>query len=154
MMKPTLTWQLPVSHASGPQWESAAAFPQRQLNNLQQAPDPVVPEVTKHAKAARVKTAKIKKNSSVSVLTLSGPFALVAEPMFTAPIAVFLATRLTSIIFAMLAAQPRFVRSKETLEDFNEDKANTPVFEQFSSLNITGHSKVMTGLLRNNKRIY
>jgi len=90
----------------------------------------------------------------LSVLTLSGPFVLVAEPMFTAPIAVFLATCLGSIIFAVLAAQPRFTRSKSTLDEFKKDQANILVFEQFSSLDITEHSKVMTGLLRNNGRIY
>jgi len=90
----------------------------------------------------------------LSVLTLSGPFVLVAEPMFTAPIAVFLTTCLTSIIFAVLAAQPRFEKRKNSLEDFKSDKANILVFEQFSSLNIAEHTQVMTSLLRNNKRIY
>jgi len=90
----------------------------------------------------------------LSVLTLSGPFVLVAEPMFTAPIAVFLATCLSSIIFAVLAAQPRFSKRKSSLEDFKNDKSNILVFEQFSSLNITEHSTVMASLLRNNKRIY
>lgn len=90
----------------------------------------------------------------LSVLTLSGPFVLVAEPMFTAPIAVFLATCLASIIFAVLSAQPRFTKSKSTLEEFKKDQANILVFEQFSSLDIGEHSKVMTGLLRNNKRVY
>jgi hypothetical protein len=90
----------------------------------------------------------------LSVLTLSGPFVLVAEPMFTAPIAVFLATCLGSIIFAVLAAQPHFNRSNSTIDEFKKDQANILVFEQFSSLNINEHSKVMTGLLRNNKRVY
>ncbi len=90
----------------------------------------------------------------LSVLTLSGPFVLVAEPMFTAPIAVFLATCLASIIFAVLSAQPRFTKSSSTLEEFENDHANILVFEQFSSLDIGEHSKVMTGLLRNNKRVY
>ena len=90
----------------------------------------------------------------LSVLTLSGPFVLVAEPMFTAPIAVFLATCLASIIFAVLAAQPRFSKSKRTIDEFKRDEANILVFEQFSSLEIDEHSKVMTGLLRNNKRVY
>ncbi|MDJ0740134.1 MAG: DUF5706 domain-containing protein [Gammaproteobacteria bacterium] len=90
----------------------------------------------------------------LSVLTLSGPFVLVAEPMFTAPIAVFLTTCLTSIIFAVLAAQPRFGKRKNFLEDFKSDKANILVFEQFSSLNIEEHTQVMIGLLRNSKRIY
>ena len=90
----------------------------------------------------------------LSVLTLSGPFVLVAEPMFTAPIAMFLATCLASIIFAVLSAQPRFTKSRSTLEEFKKDRANILVFEQFSSLDIGEHSKVMTGLLRNNKRVY
>ena len=90
----------------------------------------------------------------LSVLTLSGPFVLVAEPLFTAPIAVFLGTCLTSIIFAVLAAQPRFVKSKSTIEEFKKDQSNILVFEQFSSLDIDEHTKVMTGLLRNNQRIY
>ena len=90
----------------------------------------------------------------LSVLTLSGPFVLVAEPMFTVPIAVFLATCLTSIIFAVLAAQPRFVKTKSTLEDFKKDKANILVFEQFSALSEAEHLKAMTGLMGNNKRIY
>ena len=90
----------------------------------------------------------------LSVLTLSGPFVLVAEPMFTAPIAVFLGTCLISIIFAVLAAQPKFVKSQNTIEEFKKDQANILVFEHFSSLNIAEHTKVMTGLLRNNKRIY
>jgi hypothetical protein len=90
----------------------------------------------------------------LSVLTLSGPFVLVAEPMFTAPIAVFLGTALCSIIFAVLAAKPRFGKSKSTIEDFKKDQANILVFEHFSSLNIDEHTKVMSGLLRNNKRVY
>jgi len=90
----------------------------------------------------------------LSVLTLSGPFVLVAEPMFTAPIAVFLATCLGSIIFAVLAAQPHFTRSNSTIDEFKKDQANILVFEQFSSLDIDEHSNVMTGLLRNNKRVY
>lgn len=90
----------------------------------------------------------------LSVLTLSGPFVLVAEPMFTAPIAVFLATCLASIIFAVLAAQPHFTKSKSTIDEFKKDKANILVFDQFSSLDIDEHSNVMTGLLRNNKRVY
>ena len=90
----------------------------------------------------------------LSVLTLSGPFVLIAEPMFTAPIAVFLATCLASIIFAVLAAQPHYTKSKNTLDEFKKDQANILVFEQFSSLDINEHSKVMTGLLRNNKRVY
>lgn len=90
----------------------------------------------------------------LSVLTLSGPFVLVAEPMFTAPIAVFLATCLSSIIFAVLAAKPRFAKSRSTIEEFKNDEANILVFEHFSSLDIGEHTKVMTGLLRNNKRVY
>jgi hypothetical protein len=90
----------------------------------------------------------------LSVLTLSGPFVLVAEPMFTAPIAVFLTTCLSSIIFAVLAAQPRSFKRKSTLDDFDDDEANILVFEQFSSLNIDEHSKVMSGLMRKNNRIY
>jgi len=90
----------------------------------------------------------------LSVLTLSGPFVLVAEPMFTVPIAVFLATCLTSIIFAVLAAQPRFVKTKSTLEDFRKDKANILVFEQFSALTEAEHLKAMTGLMQDNRRIY
>ena len=90
----------------------------------------------------------------LSVLTLSGPFVLVAEPAFTVPIAVFLATCLASIIFAVLAAQPKRVKKKNTLEDFKKDDANILIFEEFSSLNITEHSKAMAGLMRNNKRIY
>ena len=90
----------------------------------------------------------------LSVLTLSGPFVLVAEPMFTAPIAVFLATCLASIIFAVLAAQPHFKKSTSTIDEFKKDQANILVFDQFSSLDIGEHSKVMTGLLRNNKRVY
>lgn len=90
----------------------------------------------------------------LSVLTLSGPFVLVAEPAFTVPIAVFLATCLASIIFAVLAAQPKCLKRKNTLDDFQKDKANILIFEEFSSLNITEHSKAMAGLMRNNKRIY
>ena len=90
----------------------------------------------------------------LSVLTLSGPFVLVAEPMFTAPIAVFLTTCLTSIIFAVLAAQPRFDKHRSNLEDFKNDNANILVFEQFSSLNMQEHTKVMTRMLGDNKRIY
>ena len=90
----------------------------------------------------------------LSVLTLSGPFVLVAEPAFTVPIAVFLTTCLTSIIFAVLAAQPKCIRRKNTIKDFKKDEANILIFEEFSSLSITEHSKVMSGLMRNNKRIY
>jgi len=90
----------------------------------------------------------------ISVLTLSGPFVLVAEPMFTAPIAVFLGTCLCSIIFAVLAAKPRLGKNRNTIEDFRKDDANILVFEHFSSLNIDDYTKVMAGLLSNNRRIY
>ena len=90
----------------------------------------------------------------LSVLTLSGPFVLVAEPVFTVPVAVFLATALTSIMFAVLAAQPRRAKRKGTLEDFKQDRANILVFEQFSALSMAEHSSVIGGLLRDKKRIY
>ena len=107
------------------------------------------------ALAATMANIMISLNGLIlSVLTLSGPFVLVAEPMFTAPIAVFLATCLGSIIFAVLAAQPHFTRSNSTIDEFKKDKANILVFDQFSSLDIDEHSNVMTGLLRNNKRVY
>ena len=63
----------------------------------------------------------------LSVLTLSGPFVLVAEPMFTVPIAIFLTTCLASIIFAVLAARPRLFQRKHTPEDFAADRANVLV---------------------------
>ena len=90
----------------------------------------------------------------ISVLTLSGPFVLVAEPMFTAPIAVFLATCLCTIIFAVLAARPRLGKNRNTVEDFRTDDANILVFEHFSSLSIDEYTKVMVGQLSNNRRIY
>ena len=90
----------------------------------------------------------------LSVLTLSGPFVLVAEPMFTAPIAVFLGTCLSSIIFAVLAAKPCSSKSRSTIDDFKKDQANILIFEHFSSLDVDEHTRVMKGLMRNNKRIY
>jgi hypothetical protein len=90
----------------------------------------------------------------LSVLTLSGPFVLVAEPMFTAPIAVFLFTCLCSIIFAVLAAKPSMGKANNSVADFNSDNANILVFEHFASLSIDEHSRVMSRMLRNNKRIY
>ena len=90
----------------------------------------------------------------LSVLTLSGPFVLVAEPMFTVPIAIFLTTCLASIIFAVLAARPRLFQRKHTPEDFAADRANVLVFEDFSSLTEEEHSEAMLGLLRDNGRIY
>jgi hypothetical protein len=90
----------------------------------------------------------------LSVLTLSGPFVLVAEPMFCAPIAVFLTTCLCSIIFAVLAAQPYSFKRKSTVDDFRDDKANILVFEHFASLDRHEHSKLMTDLLGKNERIY
>lgn len=90
----------------------------------------------------------------LSVLTLSGPFVLVAEPMFTVPIAIFLSTCLCSIIFAVLAAKPRMGKRKYNTSDFRRDDANILVFEQFSSLSIDEHTRAMLRMLRNNKRIY
>ena len=90
----------------------------------------------------------------LSVLTLSGPFVLVAEPLFTVPIAVFLATCLISIIFAVLAAQPRRLKSRPTVDDFKKDRANLLVFEEFSVLTEQEHLKAMMGLMHNNTRIY
>jgi len=90
----------------------------------------------------------------ISVLTLSGPFVLVAEPLFTAPIAVFLGTCLCSIIFAVLAAKPQLGKNRNTIEDFRTGDANILVFEHFSSLSINDYTKVMVGLLSNNRRIY
>lgn len=90
----------------------------------------------------------------LSVLTLSGPFVLVAEPMFVAPIAVFLTTCLCSIIFAVLAAQPHSFKRKSTVDDFRNDKANILVFEHFASLTQDEHSKIMADILQENERIY
>lgn len=90
----------------------------------------------------------------LSVLTLSGPFVLMSEPLFTIPIAVFLGTCLTSIIFAVLAAQPRLVGTKQSLSDFENDRANILIFEQFSALDEGEHLKAMKGLMRDNSRIY
>ncbi|MBU0945473.1 MAG: hypothetical protein KJ804_11360 [Proteobacteria bacterium] len=90
----------------------------------------------------------------LSVLTLSGPFVLVTEPMFSAPIAVFLATCLCSIIFAVLSAQPYSFKRKSTVDDFRDNNANILVFEHFSSLDKDEHSKLMFGLMRKNERIY
>ncbi|MFT5697666.1 MAG: hypothetical protein ACI8ZB_000514 [Desulforhopalus sp.] len=90
----------------------------------------------------------------LSVLTLTGPFVLVAEPMFSAPIAVFLATCLCSIIFAVLAAQPYSFKRKSSVDDFRDNKANILVFEHFASLDKDEHSKLMSGLMSNNERIY
>ena len=90
----------------------------------------------------------------LSVLTLSGPFVLMSEPLFTIPIAVFLATCLTSIIFAVLAAQPRLMRTRQSLADFENDRANILVFEQFSALDEGEHLKAMKGLMGDNSRIY
>lgn len=90
----------------------------------------------------------------LSVLTLSGPFVLVAEPLFTAPIAIFLATCLISIIFAVLAAQPHRVKSRPTVDDFKNDQANLLVFEEFSFLNEDEHLESMMELMHDNTRIY
>ncbi|MCB1894425.1 MAG: hypothetical protein H6945_14970 [Zoogloeaceae bacterium] len=90
----------------------------------------------------------------LSVLTLSGPFVLVAEPMFTVPIAIFLATCLASIIFAVLAARPRLFQTRRSPEDFASDRANLLVFEEFSSLTEEQHTAAMLDLLRDNGRIY
>jgi hypothetical protein len=90
----------------------------------------------------------------LSVLTLSGPFVLMSEPLFTIPIAVFLATCLTSIIFAVLAAQPRLMRTRQSLADFENDRANILVFEQFSALDEGEHLQAMKGLMGDNSRIY
>lgn len=90
----------------------------------------------------------------LSVLTLSGPFVLVAEPLFTVPIAIFLFTCLCSIIFAVLAAKPRMSKSKYAISDFRKDDANILVFEHFSSLSIDEYTQEMTRMLRDNRRIY
>lgn len=90
----------------------------------------------------------------LSVLTLSGPFVLMSDPLFTIPIAVFLGTCLTSIIFAVLAAQPRLLRTRQSLADFENDRANILIFEQFSALDQVEHLNAMKGLMRDNSRIY
>lgn len=90
----------------------------------------------------------------LSVLTLSGPFVLVAEPLFTIPIAIFLTTCLASIIFAVLAARPRLRQKRFSQEDFDQDRANLLVFEDFSSLEREEHLESTMKLLQNNTRIY
>ena len=192
--KQTCAEQTSILGGPGIQSGATALFPQQRLEDLEPAPDQLLPAEAEPVGDAPGKKAKKKRNKKalgssrgietmyrtayraqldltalaatkanimislngliLSVLTLSGPFVLVAEPMFTAPIAVFLTTCLTSIIFAVLAAQPRFDKRRNGLEDFKSDKANILVFEQFSSLNIEEHTQVMTALLRNNKRIY
>lgn len=90
----------------------------------------------------------------LSVLTLSAPFVLVSEPLFALPIAVFLTTCLISIIFAVLAAQPRFPHARPSAEDFRKDRANLLVFEDFSALSESQHLQEMAAMMRNNGRIY
>jgi hypothetical protein len=90
----------------------------------------------------------------LSVLTLSGPFVLVAEPLFVAPIAVFLATCLCSIFFAVLAAQPHSLKRESNVDDFKKDRANILVFEHFASLTREEHSKLMLDSVKKNDRIY
>ncbi len=90
----------------------------------------------------------------LSVLTLSGPFVLVAEPILTIPIAIFLATCLISIIFAVLAAQPHRPKCTPRLDCFNNDLANVLVFEEFSTLSESQHLAAMLELMQDNTRIY
>ncbi len=90
----------------------------------------------------------------LSVLTLSGPFVLVAEPLFTIPIAVFLATCLLSIIFAVLAARPHRHTGRAMRSDFKNDRANLLVFEDFSRLKEKDYVQEMLGLMTDNRRIY
>ena len=90
----------------------------------------------------------------LSVLTLSGPFVLVAEPLFTVPIAVFLGTCLVSIIFAVLAAQPRRLKVHPTSEDFKKDRASPLIFEEFSHLSEKAHMKAMRDVMSDSTRTY
>jgi len=90
----------------------------------------------------------------LSALTISGPFILVQEPLFSIPLGIFTATCLLAIIFAVLAARPQLVKTKPTLEDFQKDIANPLVFEEYAKLSADEHLSVMQDMMLDNRRVY
>jgi len=90
----------------------------------------------------------------LSVLLFSGAYFIVSQPLFMIPTAIFLLTCMISIIFAVLAAQPKATKSKPSVEDFNDDKANLLIFEEFSHLSEDEFMNAMVELVQNNDRIY
>ena len=90
----------------------------------------------------------------LSVLLFSGAYFIISQPLFVIPTAMFLLTCMISIIFAVLAAQPKKNKSNPRLEDFKCDRANLLIFEQFSQLSEDDFMIAMVELMQNNDRIY
>jgi hypothetical protein len=88
------------------------------------------------------------------MLLLSGSLLLSADPIVLIPVAMFLITCTTAIVFSVLAARPEVDKRKQLLDDFLSGEADMLIFQQFSKLSVEDFSTAMWNLLQDNERIY
>lgn len=91
----------------------------------------------------------------LSLVTFSGAYVLTTQPVLLIPSATFFVTLILSILFAVLAAQPQNVDTRQThLEDFQTGRADLLVFEQFSHLSKTEYVSAMKDLMEDKEKVY
>ena len=89
-----------------------------------------------------------------SVLIVSGAYFVFSEPLLLVPVATFLMTCTTAVVFAVLAARPQVDKTDHTLEDFRTDRADLLIFDQFAKLSKDDYLSAMTEMMQCNERIY
>ncbi len=93
--------------------------------------------------------------SLLALLTLSSAYVLTNEPRLLISVAIFLASCVISIFFAVMAARPQKIAKTPTgLDDFRADRADLLVFEHFAKLSRDDYMTAMTELMRDKERIY
>ena len=90
----------------------------------------------------------------VSMLLLSGAYFLSADRLLLIPVAMLLMTSTIAIVFAVLSARPDVDNRPQSLEDFENGKADMLIFEQFSKLSSEEFDTAMWGMLEDHERIY
>lgn len=70
------------------------------------------------------------------------------------PTAVLLVSCVLSLVYAVLSARPRVTRSKVTLEDVQEDRANILFFGNFVNMKVEDFTTGMRTLIRDPERAY
>ena len=91
---------------------------------------------------------------SVLISVLSYRNITETNPKVLMPIVIFLATGLTSLIFAVLSARPKVTRintGKRNLEDF---KKNITFFGNFVNLSLEQYEEAMDAMLRDSELVY
>jgi hypothetical protein len=70
------------------------------------------------------------------------------------PTAVLLVSCVLSLVYAVLSARPRVTKSKVTLEDLKEDKANILFFGNFVNMGVEDFTAGMRTLIKDPERAY